>query len=138
MRIETLKNPGTYINGLQLRSQACVAISAAEQYMQADSKQALTDFFYDCAIKAGGSPLPSTSAVVANAGTQLVSNSAGVTTTVSGTYTVSAGAVTSFRLPATAQIVRNAVDIVVPVTGTYATKIAATVVNGVITGFVLS
>lgn len=56
MRIETLKNPGTYINGLQLRSQAAVAISAAEIYGSATSKQALTDFFSDCGVKAGGVP----------------------------------------------------------------------------------
>jgi hypothetical protein len=42
------------------------------------------------------------------------------------------------NLLATEAIVQHNVDIVVPVTGVYATKIKATVVAGVITGFVLS
>lgn len=41
-------------------------------------------------------------------------------------------------LPLTQAVVSNGVDMVVPVTGVYATKIKATVVNGVITGFVAS
>lgn len=42
------------------------------------------------------------------------------------------------NLPATQAIVTHNVDMVKPVTGVFATKIKATVVNGVITGFVLS
>jgi hypothetical protein len=42
------------------------------------------------------------------------------------------------NLPTTQAVVSNGVDLTVPVTGTYATKIHATVANGVITGFVLS
>lgn len=41
-------------------------------------------------------------------------------------------------LLATEAVVEHNVDMVKPVTGTYATKIKATVVSGVITGFVLS
>lgn len=41
-------------------------------------------------------------------------------------------------LPATQAIVSNGVDVVVPVTGVYVSKIKATIVAGVITGFVLS
>lgn len=96
MRIETLKNPGTYINGLQLRSQAAVAISAAEIYGSATSKQELTDFFSDCAVKAGGSVLPATKAVVASG--------AAITVPVTGTYvskitpTIAGGVITGFVL----------------------------------------
>lgn len=41
-------------------------------------------------------------------------------------------------LLATEAVVRHNVDMTLPVTGTYATKIKATVVAGVITGFVVS
>jgi len=42
------------------------------------------------------------------------------------------------NLPSTSAVINSGVDLTVPVTGTYATKIKATIVNGVITGFVLS
>lgn len=47
-------------------------------------------------------------------------------------------AIPATGLSATQAVVTHNVDLVVPVTGVYATKIKATVVAGVITGFVLS
>lgn len=224
MRIETLKNPGTYINGLQLRSQAAVAISAAEIYGSATSKQALTNFFSDCGVKAGGVPpviLPADNAKVdafsqypllANLppysplGVQLaaqitgntltgfslggtgayvqknasipVLNSAGAATTVNATVSVTnnvasdvklpanaacvkdtgvvvlrdwagvdpvnttaavaVGVITFVKLPSTVKCITSGTKVVVPVTGTFVNGFTPTVVNGVITGIVLS
>jgi len=65
-----------------------------------------------------------------------VKNSAN-TVSVNGTAKINGGVV-DVELPATEALIANAVDLTVPVTGAYTTKIHATVVNGAITGFVLS
>ena len=49
MRIEHLKSPGSVINAFDLRRHACKAISAAEIYLNDESRQELADFFLDCA-----------------------------------------------------------------------------------------
>lgn len=94
MRVETLKNPGTYMNGLQLRTQAAKAISHAEQFMGATDKQALTDFFYDAAIKAGGAAVAGTLAAVVTSTVKVVVPITG--TFVDGiTFTVVNGVITA-------------------------------------------
>lgn len=139
MRPENLQDITTIISdGHDLRRRASVAISSVELSPIAANKTKLSAFFADCAGKATGTAGSGTTAVVADAGTQLVSSSAGVSYAVSGTYTVAANAVTSFRLPATAAVVASGVAIVKPVTGTFVTTITPTVAGGVITGFVLS
>lgn len=81
--------------------------------------------------------LPATKAIVTEGDVLTLKNSAG--TAVPGVTTVHvAASVVTANLAATVATVANGVDIVTPVTGVYATKIKATVVNGVITGFVLS
>lgn len=82
-------------------------------------------------------PLPATQAIVLNAGTVNVENSAGNLDSPA-TAVVAASVLTSVKLAATKTIVTSGVDLVVPVTGVYATKATPTVVNGVITGIVLS
>lgn len=141
MRIETLKNPGVISSGLRLRTEAAKAISAAELHLQSDGKQVLTDFFSDCAVKAGGTvsvALTPTQALVTNAQATLpVTNSAGIAI-ANATATVAASVLTRVALPATVAAVTNGAKVnagTVSGTGNFAT---ITVANGVITGIVLS
>lgn len=111
MRVETLKSPGLLSSGLQLRTQAAKAISSVEQFPTAVTVQSLTDFFTDCAVKAGGTvtpTLPATQAIVANAGTVAVKNSVGTTVDAAAVATVAANAVTGIALAATKAVIDNA------------------------------
>lgn len=112
MRPELLKTLRDVISdGRDVKRRAAAAISSVERTGSATQKQALTDFFSDCGVKAGGTPpaiLPALQAAVSDAGTQVVSSSAGVSYAVSGTYTIASNVIISFKLPATAAIVKDA------------------------------
>lgn len=144
MRPELLKPLRDVIaDGHDVRRRAAAAISSIERTGSATQKQALTDFFVDAANKSGGVPavsLPTTSSVVTNNGTQVVSSSADVSYAVSGTYTIAASTVTSFKLPATATIVVNAAA-TVPIRNSAGASISmagvAAVAAGVLTGVAL-
>ena len=64
MRIETLLTPGEVPRGLQLRSEAAKAISAAEQYLDTAGKATLAAFFTDCAAKVSAVPAGGLSATI--------------------------------------------------------------------------
>jgi len=89
--------------------------------------------------------LTSTQAVVSNAGTSPVQNSAGAAI-ANGTYTVAANAVTNIRLPSSTAGISNSGTTNVPVTFTSARSAGATatatatytVVNGVITAITVA
>lgn len=51
MRIEDLPTPGTIVNGMALRREACAAINASELYLSVDSRKQLAAFFIECAKK---------------------------------------------------------------------------------------
>jgi len=82
--------------------------------------------------------LAATTAIVDNNDVEVVTNSAG--TTVTGTHNaiVTAGALASVKLASTVAPLVSGVKIVAPVTGTFVNGFTPTVVNGVITGVVLS
>ena len=80
--------------------------------------------------------LPAGSVAVANGDTVHVGNFAGADA-VNGKAVITAGAL-QVNLPTGDAIVATGVGLVVPVTGAFVTTITPTVVNGVITGFVLS
>lgn len=184
MRPELLKPLRDVISdGHDVRRRAAAAISSIERTGSAAQKQALTDFFSDCASKAGGVVvpiLPPTSAVVDNGVAPLILKndgnstgkraavvveasaitgivmpadvapvlhgstdhwikaSGGIMITNKATAVVANGVLTAVLAPPTVAGVTHNVALTVPVTGTYVSKITPTVVNGAITGFVLS
>lgn len=129
------------------------ARAAAAYYRQVGSstKAALPDAMatYFGKINTGAIPAPvqltATQAVVSNAGTSPVQNSAG-SAIGTGTYTVAANAVTNIRLPATVAGISNSGTTNVPITFTTArtanstaTVVATyTVANGVITAITIA
>lgn len=226
MRPELLKPLRDIIaDGHDVRRRAAAAISSIERTGSAAQKQALTDFFSDAGVKAGGVPpvilpddnarvdsftqypllanlppytslgvqltaqiagttlsgfslggtgayvqknaslpvlnsagastsvnatvsvtlnaasdvkLPATAAILSNSGSVFVRNSAGGGQTATGTAVVASGVLTGINLAATTAILASATKIVVPVTGTFVNGLTATIVNGTITGVVLS
>lgn len=100
MRVEALKFVSGLLGADAIRNQAAHVISNAERVGTSTTlKQELTDFFTNCAAKAGGTPapsLPTTQAVVASG--------VAITVPVTGTYvsqitpTVVDGAITGFVL----------------------------------------
>lgn len=89
------------------------------------------------AIGGSAAPLPATQAIVTDAGTAPVKNSAGVAVPGTSTYTVAANAVTGVNLPATVAPVANAATVVVQnsagtvVAGTHAATVAAGALSNV-------
>lgn len=100
MRPELLKTLRDVISdGHDVKRRAAAAISSIERTGSAAQKQALTDFFSDCGVKAGGTPpviIPATSAVIASG--------VGIVKPVTGTFvttitpTIVAGVITGFVL----------------------------------------
>ena len=90
------------------------------------------------AVGGAAAPLPATQAVVANGATLKVYGGSAVPAPMDAVATVAGGAVTKVTVPGTIGFLQNATAFVVPVTGTYVTKITPTIVNGSITGIVLS
>lgn len=100
MRPELLKPLRDVISdGHDVKRRAAAAISSIERTGSAAQKQALTDFFSDCGVKAGGTPpvvIPATSAVIAS-GTKIVKPVTGIY--VNGiTPTIVGGVITGFVL----------------------------------------
>lgn len=87
------------------------------------------------AVGGAAAPLPATQAIVSNAGTVPVQNSAGAAVG-SGVLTVAANAVSNIKLPTTVAAVTSGLS-TVAATGT-GTKVTFTVANGVITAITLS
>lgn len=137
MRPELLKPLRDIVaDGHDVRRRAAAAISSIERTGSATQKQALTDFFSDCGVKAGGVPpaiLPALQASVSDAGTQVVSSSAGVSYAVSGTYTIASNVIISFKLPAASTIVSNGLA-TVPIKNSAGTTITSAGVLGVAAG----
>lgn len=97
MRPELLKPlRGVIADGNDVKRRAATAISSIERTGSATQKQALTDFFSDCAAKSGGLTVPATSAVIAS-GVKIVKPVTG--TYVNGiTPTIVGGVITGFVL----------------------------------------
>lgn len=144
MRPELLKPLRDIIaDGHDVRRRSAAAISSIERTGSAAQKQALTDFFSDCGVKAGGVPpaiLPALQAAVSDAGTQVVSSSAGVSYAVSGTYTIASNVIISFKLPATAAVITQGQTVTVRnnAGGGQTASATAVISAGAITGFNLS
>lgn len=143
-RIESQK----FFNAQTGQNHRSWARAAAAYYRQVGSstKAALPEAMatYFGKINTGAIPAPvqltATQAVVSNAGTSPVQNSAGAAV-ANGTYTVAANAVTNIRLPATVGAVSNSGTVTATVTtvsartaGQSDSKVVTfTVANGVIT-----
>lgn len=56
MRIDHLASPGQLVNSHALRTEACRAISASEQYLSPEARKTLADFFTECAKHANPKP----------------------------------------------------------------------------------
>lgn len=129
------------------------ARAAAAYYRQVGSStkaalpEAMATYFGKINTGAIAAPvqLTATQAVVSNAGTSPVQNSAGAAIGT-GTYTVAANAVTNIRLPATVAGISNSGTTNVPITfttarsaGATATVVATyTVANGVVTAITIA
>jgi hypothetical protein len=142
MRIEELKNPGTYSGGQQLRARIAHAVSFAETVQRyrpsgatpaaSPTAKAIADLLLDAAQKTPGysAPLPpSGTATVANSGTVTLLPATGTTPAQgSATAAVAGNTLTGLRLPATSAVVTNAQ--VINVTGG---TVTITVANNVVT-----
>lgn len=118
MRIEELKNPGTYSGGQQLRARIAHAISFAETVQRyrsgggtSPTAKAIADLLLDAAQKTPGytAPLPpSGTATLANAATVTVLPATGTTPAQgSATAAVTGNTLSGIRLAATAAVVTN-------------------------------
>lgn len=136
MKSSDLLSPGTLRISQKLRILAAQAVSAYEIRTQnggTDTK--IGAFFKDCATKAGA--LVAGAAQVANGRLVSIINSAGTGIGL-GTAVVANSDITGLQLPSTATLVahnQKVTGVTVTGTGSVATF---TVVNGVVTGIVLS
>lgn len=143
MQAKTLKQPGRFASAERLRREVANAISIVEvakaQGAVGDGAL-LSTFLSDAASKtpnATAPVLPATQVIVSNGATVNVENSAGALDSA-GTATVQSGVLTSVQLAATKTILTNALKfggVTITGTGTFFTP---TIVNGVLTGGVLS
>lgn len=141
-----------FFNAQTGRNNKAWARAAAAYFRQigATDKRALPDAMaaYYAKLNAGTIPAPivlnSNQAVVTNAGTSPVQNSAGAAI-ASGTYTVASNTVSNIRLPATVGAVSNSGTVTCTVTTTTARTagqsdsktVTFTVANGVITAITI-
>jgi hypothetical protein len=141
MQVTTLKNPGDSPLAQTVRKEVARVISQLEDADVTGTPSPLfAAFLADAATLTPGYAGPiagGTNAVVANGGTVNVENSAGALDSPA-TATVAAGVLTGVKLAATKTILTNALKFSgVTITGT-GTFFTPTIVNGVLTGGVLS
>jgi hypothetical protein len=140
MQVTTLKDPGINILAQTVRREVARVISNLETSAPSVSAGLFANFLSHAAtVTPGytGPSLPTTQVVVANGGTVNVENSAGNLDSPA-TATVAAGVLSSVKLASTKTILTSALKFSgVTITGT-GTFFTPTIVNGVLTGGVLS
>lgn len=143
MQAKTLKQPGKFSSAERVRREVANAISIVECAKASGAVgdgALLSAFLSDAALKtpdAVAPALPDTQAIVANAGTVNVENSAGNLDSPA-TAVVASNVLTSVKLAATKTILTDAVAVTgVTITGS-GTTFTPTIANGVLTGGVLS